>query len=182
MQSGNYRMTEFQAAILITQLARLNGQIELRDKNAQYMEKALEGMEGIKTLFRNPNITKQAYFRWTLKYDSKSWENVPRDKFLQALSAELENSFQCSLPYEPLNNSPFYQPYSKKTHRLSEEYWKEINPQRFVLPECTKAYEEEAFCFYHSILLSDKAGCDNIVGAMRKLRENIGELVEFSGL
>ena len=34
--------------------------------------------------------------------------------------------------------------------------------------------------FYHSILLTDRVGCDNIIGALKKLRGNTAELVEFA--
>lgn len=180
MQSGNYRMTEFQAAILLAQMQRLEEQNALREKNVLYMESNITDIEGIKPLYRSPNITKQSYFRWTLKYISEAWEGIPKNKFLEALSAELENSFQCSVPYEPLNKCIFYKPHTKNTHKLSEEYWKAIDPGRFDLPVSKKAFEDEAFCFYHSILLTDRAGCDTIIEALRKLRADIAELAEFA--
>jgi L-glutamine:2-deoxy-scyllo-inosose/3-amino-2,3-dideoxy-scyllo-inosose aminotransferase len=144
------------------------------------MESRVKNIEGIHALYRNPKITKQSYFRWVLQYDSQAWEGVPIDKFLEAFYAELENGIQCSRPYVQLNDSPMYRPHSKKTHMLSKEYWKAVDPRRFSLPVSKKAVEEEAFCFYQAILLNDKQSCDNIVDAMMKIRENIGELVEYS--
>ena len=179
MQSGNYRMTEFQAAILLAQMTRLDEQNLTRETNVLNMEQKIMDIAGVNVLYRHPKITRQSYFRWVLQYDRQAWEGIPLDIFLEALYAELENSIQCSRPYAQLNDSPMYRPHSKKTHRLSEEYWKAIDPKRFSLPISKKAVEEEAFCFYQAILLADRKSCDNIADAIRKLRENTGELMEY---
>lgn len=181
MQSGNYRLPELQAALLISQMPRLESQIELRDKNALYMEDKIKDIEGVEVLYRNKKITKQSYYKWMLKYIPEKWEGVPLEKFNEALNAELENSVVFSGTYAPLNNTNLYKPRTKNTHKLSEEYWKAINPARFDLPVCKRVHEEQAFGVSHNVLLCDKASCDNIVNAIIKLRENINELVDYSG-
>jgi L-glutamine:2-deoxy-scyllo-inosose/3-amino-2,3-dideoxy-scyllo-inosose aminotransferase len=181
MQSGNYRMTELQAALLISQLSRLEEQNALRDRNAQYIEKHILQIEGIKPMYRNPNITMQAYYHFTLRYDPEAWENVPKNIFMEALISELSNQNIVRVDtYSPLNNCPLYRPYSKNTHKLSEEYWKRINPERFSLPFCKKAFEEESLNFFHTLLLTDREGCDIFIEAIRKLRSNINELKKYS--
>lgn len=176
MQSGNYRMTQFQAAILIAQLTRLDDQIKLREENVLYMEDKIRSIDGIKVLTRHDKIDRQAYFRWMLKYIPEEWDDVPLERFLDALRAELDNSADCNRPYVPLNCSPLYRPYSKKTHKLNDDYLKAIDPSRFNVPNCKRVYEKEAFGFFHPVLLTDKAGCDTIVNALIKLRENMDEL------
>lgn len=180
MQSGNYRLSEFQAAVLIAQMARLEAQNELRDNNALYMEEKIKEIEGIDVLYRNSKITKQAYYAWMLKYVPEKWENIPLESFIAALEAEFENCVQCSRPYMPLNNTTIYQPRTKNTHKLSDEYWEKINPGRFALPVCKNLRENQAFGFRHAVLLSDKASCDRIVEALGKLRKNIGELKAYA--
>ena len=44
---SNFRLTEFQAAILLKQLAKVEGQMKTRDKNAAYLAKRLRAVEGI---------------------------------------------------------------------------------------------------------------------------------------
>ncbi len=179
MQSGNYRMTEFQSAILIAQLSRLEEQNSIREKNVRYLEEQISDIDGIKILYRNPNVTRQAYYNWTIKYDKSAWGNVPKNVFMKAIESELENSIECMPTYDPLNNSPLYQPNTKKTHKLTNEYWEEIRPDNFVLPNCKKA-QEEAVNFFHAVLLSDKEGCDKLISAIKKIKENIDELVEYA--
>ena len=161
-------------------MSRLEEQVDLRDKNALYMENKLKDVEGIEVLYRSEKITKQSYYRWMLKYIPEKWEGVHRNRFMEALNAELDNSVLCGATYGALNNTILYKPRSKNTHKLSDEYWEMINPARFDLPVCRAVCEERAFGFSHSVLLSDKASCDNIVNAIVKIRENIDELVRYA--
>ncbi len=181
IQSGNYRMSEFQAAIVLAQLSRLNDQNKLREENVLYMEPKLSEIEGIEPLKRDPRITFQVYYNWTFKYLPESWDNIPKNKFIKALRAELENSVTISSTYEPLENSALYQPDSKKTHRISEIYRKAVNPSRFELPVSRRAYEKEAVNILHNGLLGTKETCGKILEAIQKIRKNIEQLKEYTG-
>src|SRR5207249_8940772 len=50
--SGNYRMTEWQAAILNSQMRRLDEQTERRNENALYLADRLSRIRGIRPLVR----------------------------------------------------------------------------------------------------------------------------------
>jgi len=180
MHSSNYRMTEFQAAILLAQLRRLDEQNVIRHKNAMYLEQRISDIKGLSPLYRNPNITRQSYYCLTIKYNKEEWEGVSKTKFMKALCAELNNTVICSNTYEPLNCSLLYRPFNKNTHKISDDYCKAINPAGFDLPICKRAYENEAVNFYHTMLLLSEAGIDILVDAILKIRENINELIKFS--
>ena len=57
LQSGNYRITEFQAAILIEGLKRLPEQNRLREENAIYLNSLLKEIPGIKPMRRDKRET-----------------------------------------------------------------------------------------------------------------------------
>jgi len=54
----NYRMTEFQTALLLAQLERLPEQTERRWRNARLLASKLEGIPGIRPLPWDPRITR----------------------------------------------------------------------------------------------------------------------------
>ncbi|MFD2327832.1 DegT/DnrJ/EryC1/StrS family aminotransferase [Cohnella sp. GCM10020058] len=178
MHSGNYRMTEFQAAILIAQLGRLEAQNAERDRNAIELERALSELPGLRPLYRSPNITKQSYYCLTIRYDREAWDGIPKDAFMAALVAELEGTLNCSNVYEPLNASPFYNPRNKNTHKLSDAYWRAIDPSRFELPVSERAFAEEAINFSHTMLLLGAADRRKIADAAGKIFEHRHELRE----
>jgi len=175
IQSGNYRITEFQAAILLGQLELLPEQIALREGNALYLNSKLAKIEGIKPMRREPGTEVQSYFNFAFRYDCKAFKNLPIDKFREALSAELNFPFtEC---YHPLSADELYTPQTKKRYRISDEYFEAINPKRFALPITTKAFHEISVCVHHRILMSKRSNMDKIVEAILKIKENVDDLL-----
>lgn len=175
IQSGNYRITEFQAAILLAQLERLPAQIALRDENAQYFNSRLSTLDGVKPMRRVPGTEVQSYFNLAFRYDKNAFKGLPAKKFREALSTEMDFPFTAC--YSPLNACELYAPLTKRRHHLSEEYVKAIDPERFRLPVCTKAFEDEAVCAHHKILLETGKDMDLIIEAIIKIRENVDEIL-----
>ncbi len=174
IQSGNYRITEFQAAILIGQLEKLPGQLEVRDRNAQYLNALLEKECGLKPMKREPGTDLQSYFNIAFRYDKECFAGIDVVKFRGALSAELNSPFTSC--YQPLNHCELYSPLTKKRHKINREYMEAINPNRFELKQCAIAYKETSVCAHHKILLGSKDDMDKVVEAVSKIRENIHEL------
>ncbi len=85
---SNYRMTEFHAALLAEQFKRFRHQDEVRQQNGLYLEKQLTQIPGIKhRKVYSPN-TRITYFSFVLDYQRKQFNNVPAEKFAEALRAE----------------------------------------------------------------------------------------------
>src|SRR5262249_40671825 len=58
----NYRMTEFQAAVLLAQLERLDEQTALRERNTARLEQGLRQIPGLGLLPRDNRIARQASY------------------------------------------------------------------------------------------------------------------------
>ncbi|MBK8946212.1 MAG: DegT/DnrJ/EryC1/StrS family aminotransferase [Ignavibacteriae bacterium] len=175
IQSGNYRITEFQAAILVEGMKRLPEQNKNRDENGVYINSLLKNIPGISPMRRDERETKVAYFNFTFRYIKDEFKNLPIEKFRNALSSELGVSVEPC--YEPLNNAPLYVPHTKPSrHKLNDQYWNDINPARFSLPVCEKIYKEISVCFHHKILMGTKKDMDLIVDAIKKIYNNVEEL------
>ncbi len=174
IQSGNYRITEFQAALLTCGLKRMPDQNNLRDKNASYLNEKLEGIDGVLPM-RRDDREEPAFFNFSFRYDRKKFRNLPVEKFREAISTEL--GLQVDTCYEPLNNASLYCPHTKPSrHRITDKYWDQINPKRFSLPVCEKVYEQQAICMHHSALLGITEDMDDIINAILKIRESAEEL------
>ena len=68
----NYRMTEFQAAILRQQLTRLDEQVRYRECKAQYLSKRLERIDGISPLIQDERTTLHGYHIYMFRYDESA--------------------------------------------------------------------------------------------------------------
>ncbi len=175
IQSGNYRLTEFQAAILIEGLKRLPGQNAVRDENGIYINSLLEELPGIKPMRRDERETKEAYFNFAFRYNKDEFKGLQIKKFREALESELGIAVDSC--YEPLNNASLYVPLTKPArHKLNDEYWKNIDPSRFSLPVCERIYNEESVCIHHKVLMGTKEDMDKIIDAIKKIYVNTDEL------
>jgi L-glutamine:2-deoxy-scyllo-inosose/3-amino-2,3-dideoxy-scyllo-inosose aminotransferase len=173
-QSGNYRMTEMQAALLLAQMEGMEERVNRRDDNAQYLSGKLAKLPGVHPMLRYPQVTRQSYYCYDFRYDSAAWDDIPAATFRRALGAEVGLSVGST--YEPLNNSPLYQPHTKRRHYLNEHYWEAIDPCRFTLPVCERAYCDEAVVIWQPFLLAGHGDMDQIATAVEKLYENRSEL------
>jgi dTDP-4-amino-4,6-dideoxygalactose transaminase len=171
---GNYRMTEFQAAILLAQLGRVEEQTKRRNENALYLSKRLSEIPGIRPLKRDPRVTSHAYHLYIFRYDAREFEGLPRERFIQALNAE---GIPCSPGYTPLYRMPFFESIGRCP--LSCPYHgRKIDYASLSLPVTERACNEEAVWLKQSIFLGTKEDMDDIVGAVWKIRENVEELME----
>ncbi len=175
IQSGNYRMTDFQAALLLEALARLPEQNRLREENAKYFNSQLSRLSGVLPMRRDPRETAEAYYNYSFRYKQKQFKGLPVRSLRAALAAELGCGVEAS--YVPLNACSLYAPHTKPwRHKLTAEHWKRIDPARFDLPICHRIHEEESVCFHHTVLMGTKAGMDLVIEAIRKIYDNADEL------
>jgi dTDP-4-amino-4,6-dideoxygalactose transaminase len=170
---GNYRMTEFQAAILIPQLERLDETTRKREENASKLTKALSEIPGIKPLKLPPQVTRHAYHLYIFRYEKEEFKGVPRDLFIKALNAE---GIPCSPGYVPLYKEPIFS--SEDVRRILKLLGREeIDYPSIFLPNTEKACKEEGIWFYQSMLLGDEEDIEDIVEAIGKIRDNADELI-----
>jgi L-glutamine:2-deoxy-scyllo-inosose/3-amino-2,3-dideoxy-scyllo-inosose aminotransferase len=175
IQSGNFRITEFQAAVLVEGLKRMPDQNKVRDENGIYLNSLLEKIPGVKPMRRDKRETKEAYFNFAFRYNQKDFKGLPVKKFRAALTAEI--GIEAAPSYIPLSKCSLYVPLTKPArHKLSDSYWKAIDPSRFGLPVCDRIHFEESVCLHHKVLMGTKADIDQIDAAIMKIYENAESL------
>ena len=146
IQSGNFRITEFQAAILIEGLKRLPEQNRVRDENAIYLNSLLADLEGVKPVRRDKRETKEVYYNFAFRYNRSKFKGLPVQKFRAALTAEL--GIEVAASYIPLNKCSLYVPLTKPArYRINDKYWQDIDPSRFELPVCDRITMKSHYAF-----------------------------------
>ena len=102
----NYRLGEFQAALLSAQLESLPDQAKLRMANMAHFEQQLANTPGIGFLKPEPRITTLAPYGFVLKYLQQQVNQIPRAAFVAALQLE---GIPCDgLFYEPVYRSSLF--------------------------------------------------------------------------
>ena len=80
-------MTEFAAALLRAQLARLEDQTMIRERNGALLNSELGKIEGLVPQRSSNRITRRAYHLYCLRIDEKSY-GCSRERFVEAANAE----------------------------------------------------------------------------------------------
>jgi dTDP-4-amino-4,6-dideoxygalactose transaminase len=171
----NYRLGEFQAAVLGPQLDRLPEQSKVRDTNMAHLASRLKNTCGIGLLKPDPRITRLAPYGYVLKYFSDQVEGIPRAAFVAALQLE---GIPCDgLFYEPVYKSSLFPVDPVDFPALS---WGREKPldlrSMYSCPESEKAAYHEAVWFMHQMFLGSKEDVDAIADGIHKVLENSAEL------
>jgi len=170
----NRRMTEYQAAVGLSQIKRLEKDTALRNENAKYLTSRIKDIPGIVPHKLYDGVTRCAYHLYPFRYKKEHFNNAPREKFLAALSAE---GVPCSGGYGPqyrdglievaLNSKNFTRSFPKE--RL-DKYRQELNyPGNEQL--C-----QEAVWLTQNMLLGSKSDTGDIADAIQKIYENRDKL------
>ena len=170
----NVRMTEFQAALLLSQMERLDAQARLRERNAEYLTSMLDEIDGIEPARMYPGCTRNAYHLYMFRYDASRFGGLPRERFLKAMSAE---GVGCSRGYTPLNKNPFLK-HTFESRAFRRIYTaKEIGQwfERNHTPENDRLCEE-AVWLTQSKLLGDRSDMEQIAEAIRKIQKFSSDL------
>jgi L-glutamine:2-deoxy-scyllo-inosose/3-amino-2,3-dideoxy-scyllo-inosose aminotransferase len=154
IQSGNYRITEFQSAVLLAQLDVFDDQARHRDRNVARLEAALAELPGVAPMDCPAQRTRISPYEFAFRFCPQEWDGLSATAFRRALAAEL--GIEVSTVNEPLNRAPLYQPHAKRRYRLSDAHWAAVDPARFELPVATRAYQEGVL-LPHKVLLDDNA-------------------------
>lgn len=160
----NFRMTEFQAALLLAQLETLEERTAIREQNAAYLSQRLIEIPGIGLIQRNSNITKQAYYYYIFKYNQKE-VGIPRQKFIQALEAE---GIPTRNVFVPLYKDPLFNINAHDTLETYRYYRAHpLHAKNF--PTAEKAAFEESVAIWHPLLLGNRSDIDDIADAIEKV-------------
>jgi dTDP-4-amino-4,6-dideoxygalactose transaminase len=173
------RITEYQAAIGLAQLKRLEEQTETRNINAAYLKTKIEKIPGILPYKLNPGVTRAAFHLFPFRYIKEEFQGLPREFFLKALNAE---GVSCSSGYAELNKMPYLNnAFQSKNYQkmypkemLDFESYKEQNQ----CPVNARLCNEEAVWIPQNILLGTKTDMDDIALAIERIYTNAGKIKE----
>jgi len=172
----NLRMTELQGALLLAQMARLEKQAQTREQNAQYLTKMLGEIPGILPARMYAGCTRNAYHLYMFRYKKEPFADLPRAKFLKALTAE---GIPASGGYSLLNKESFIanrvhsRPYQTLFSKERLARWDEQNVCAENDRLCT-----EAVWFTQNVLLGPRSDMDEITEAIRKIQSHAAQLAK----
>jgi dTDP-4-amino-4,6-dideoxygalactose transaminase len=174
--SSNYRLSEFQSAVLLGQLERFPGDDARRQANAKRLTEGIHQIPGLDHIRITDLPMKHGYYYYLIQYEPDTYANLDPAGLCKALNAE-------GIPVVPGDRKPLYAHPVFKVENLSqhvctevlESYRKTLNLEN---PRCPATEEacNRTLILRHQILLGEGRDMDDIIEALWKVYKNIDEL------
>lgn len=165
---GNFRMTEWQAAVLLGQLERFDSQNACRNRNALALNTALARIPGVHPQARDARTTSQGYYCYVLRIDEAAF-GASRDRVLAALKAE---GMPLTMSYPPIHQLATFARRDgfAPRHRRTPIDYGALN-----LP-VTTALAAETLWARHALLMGSESDALMLAEALDKIQRNLNEL------
>jgi dTDP-4-amino-4,6-dideoxygalactose transaminase len=175
---SNLRITEFQAAILLAQLARLEKQVASRENSASLLDEALAGVRGINLLAPSVGMTRRSYHMYIFRLDQPLL-GITRKRFLEALCAEGVPASQGW--YRPLyKNGVFANAHIGPPHGIKAPMAAlGVDYRNVSCPVC-EAVCADAVWLPQNVLLASKSQVLRIADAIRKVASNASAISQLA--
>ncbi|MHA1293910.1 MAG: DegT/DnrJ/EryC1/StrS family aminotransferase, partial [Promethearchaeota archaeon] len=83
----NYRMTEYQGAVLREQLKKFPAQHKLRNKNAKYLMKKLNAIDGIRVMKPTPGAEELGWYVYPIVFEPEKFGGITKEEFYEQLNS-----------------------------------------------------------------------------------------------
>lgn len=172
------RLTEYQAAIGLAMLKRLEGETARRNENAGYLREKLLQIPGITPYRLYDNVTRAAFHLFPFRYNREAFNGLSRETFVKALEAE---GVPCSVGYSPIHRGEYLAAAfrSKNFQRMYSP--QELDIERYharnECPESDRICNEEAVWLAQNLLLGSRSDMDAIAAAVGKIQRHATELL-----
>jgi 3-amino-5-hydroxybenzoate synthase len=168
---SNYRLSEWQGAVLGVQLKRLDAQTKLRHHNACLLDGVLREIDGITPQRMDAHCTRNGHYLYMFHYNPASFGGLPPARFIEALSAE---GVPTHISYPPLHSLEVF---------TSGAYKKRIPPgmpndamRHGPFPNSARVMRE-VISLPHATLLGDEQDIQEIGAAIHKIQQHAKDLL-----
>jgi dTDP-4-amino-4,6-dideoxygalactose transaminase len=174
--SSNYRLSEFQSAVLLGQLEKFPAEDSRRQANAGRLTAGISEIPGLDHVRVDGLSMKHGYYYYLVQYAPDIYANLDPERLCQALNAE-------GIPFVPGDRKPLYAHPVFQAENLSHTVCAEV-VERYRLavdlgnPRCPVTEEacKRTLILRHQVLLGEAADMDDIIEALWKVYNNIDEL------
>ncbi|MCU1270093.1 MAG: tobS [Acidobacteriaceae bacterium] len=169
---SNYRLSEWQGAILQVQLSRLDEQTRRRHENARFLDRLLRAIPGITPQKLDQRCTRNGQYAYIFHVNKKEFAGLSTERFIEAMNAE---GIPHQASYPPLHqldmfrNGEYRKRLSGKQAKDKHKFLKQKYP-------ATQRAAWETVWLPQPALLGDEEDMHEIAAALGKIQKNAKEL------
>ena len=163
----NYRMSEYQAAVIRAQLNKFPDQHKLRNTNANYLMKRLNEIDGIKTMKPTPGTTELGWYVFPFMFEPEKFSGITKSRFYKKLNRKGIPTDFCYPPLHTLDC--FKEVVLKKGIDYSYANWGREKSTDENFPVVSDIYSRSVE-FPQELLLTSQDKLDWIVEVVKSLK------------
>jgi dTDP-4-amino-4,6-dideoxygalactose transaminase len=169
---SNYRLSEWQGAILKVQLGRLEEQTLRRHRNGRLLDKLLSQIPGITPQKCDSRCTRNGQYAYIFHVDGRQFDGISTENFIAALNAE---GIPTQASYPPLHELDCFRngEYRKRLSGVQATETHAFLRQPF--PNTQRAAWETVWIPQFA-LLGDEEDMNEIATAIRKIQQNAADI------
>ena len=163
----NYRMSEFLAALLRSQLKKLPAQHEMRNKNARYLMRLLNGIDGIRVMKPTEGTDEMGYYIYPFLFSPSRFGGITKEELKKILN---EAGIPIDDCYPPLHSLACFRDIQlRKGIDYTGANWGGDKSDDSFFPVVSDVYTR-SIQLPHYVLLAGQKPLDYIADCIRKLR------------
>jgi dTDP-4-amino-4,6-dideoxygalactose transaminase len=169
---SNYRLSEWQGAILQVQLGRLDQQTKRRHHNARLLDRLLGAIPGITPQKLDERCTRNGQYAYIFHVNKKEFAGLSTERFIEALNAE---GIPHQASYPPLHQLDMFR-NGEYRKRLSGKQAKDKHKFLKGKFPVTQRAAWETVWLPQPVLLGDEEDMHEIAAAITKIQKNAKQL------
>ena len=173
INGSNYRLSEWQGAVLSAQLTRLDSQTQKRHCNARLLDKLLSRIPGITPQKLDPRCTRNGQYAYIFHVDSKQFAGASTEKLIQAMNAE---GIPNQASYPPVHALDLFQNGEYRKRLCGSQAHETHSFLKAEYPVTHRAAWETIW-IPQPALLGDEQDMHEIAAAWTKIHKSAKELV-----
>ncbi len=174
----NYRMTHYQAAMLLQQIDKLITDTEHRRANADYLTAGLKDIPGIQPV-RLPENSRAVWHLYAFRYDASQFNGLSRGKFIKALRSEgipasggYHEQYFDGLLDQAIGSRGFQRLFGAKRLKAYRDSLHELKGNKQVC--------ETTVGLFQTLLLANRGDMDHIIEAVRRIQTHSAKLAKVA--
>jgi dTDP-4-amino-4,6-dideoxygalactose transaminase len=173
INGSNYRLSEWQGAVLQAQLSRLDQQTKRRHRNARLLDRLLAKVPGITPQKLDERCTRNGQYAYIFYVDKNEFAGLSTEGFIKALNAE---GIPNQASYPPLHDLHLFR-NGEYRRRLCGKQAKEKHAFLKGKFPATQRAAWDAVWIPQPALLGDERDMREIAAALTKIQQNAKELI-----
>jgi len=175
---SNYRLSEWQGAVLNVQLGRLDEQTKHRHKNARLLDKLLSQVPGITPQKLDPRCTRNGQYAYIFHVNSKEFAGISTEQFVSAMNAE---GIPNQASYPPLHELHMFRNGEYRKRLAGPQAREDHTFLRQKFPHTQHAAWETVW-IPQPALLGDEEDMNEVAAALRKIQRCAKEIAALAAV